>query len=61
MVMGESGYSPGVANGHNQSQIDVKTWVEWYLIQEDHDYMVEVDRSFVTDKFNLIKLRELCG
>jgi hypothetical protein len=23
--------------------------------------MVEVDRSFVTDKFNLIKIREVCG
>lgn len=60
LVMGESGYSPA-ANGHNQSQVDVKTWVEWYLIQEDHDFMVDVDHSFVTDKFNLIKIRELCG
>ena len=23
--------------------------------------MVEVDRTFITDKFNLIKLREVCG
>lgn len=23
--------------------------------------MVEVDRSFITDKFNLVKLREVCG
>ena len=61
MVMGESGYSPTAGNGHSQSQIDVKTWIEWYLIQEDHDFMVEVDKSFVTDKFNLIKIRELCG
>ena len=28
LVMGESGYSP--AGGH--SQLDVKTWIEWYLI-----------------------------
>ena len=31
MVMGESGYSPGTAGG-GHSQIDVKTWIEWYLI-----------------------------
>lgn len=23
--------------------------------------MVEIDRDFITDKFNLIKLREQCG
>ena len=32
MVMGESGYSPLAGQGHSQSQIDVKTWIEWYLI-----------------------------
>jgi hypothetical protein len=32
MVMGESGYSPLAGPGHSQSQIDVKTWIEWYLI-----------------------------
>jgi hypothetical protein len=61
MVIGESGYSPGTAGAGGNSQIDVKTWIEWYLIQEDHDFMVEVDHSFITDKFNLIKLQELCG
>ena len=61
MVMGESGYSPINGEGHGQSQIDVKTWIEWYLIQEDHDFMVEVDRTFITEKFNLVKIREVCG
>ena len=61
MVMGESGYSPINGEGPGSSQIDVKSWIEWYLIQEDHDFMVEVDRTFITDKFNLVKIREVCG
>jgi hypothetical protein len=32
MVIGESGYSPGTAGAGGHSQIDVKTWIEWYLI-----------------------------
>lgn len=41
--------------------MEVKTWVEWYLIQEDHDYMVEIDINYISDKFNLVKLSEVCG
>ena len=61
MVMVESGYSPINGEGHGSSKIDVKSWIEWYLIQEDHDFMVEVDRTFIIDKFNLVKIREVCG
>ena len=64
MVIGESGYSASRGPGalqHNQSQMEVKTWVEWYLIQEDHDYMVEIDINYIADKFNLVKLSEVCG
>jgi hypothetical protein len=25
---------------------------------EDHDFLVEVDRDFIKDKFNLIKLKD---
>jgi casein kinase II subunit beta len=31
------------------------------LALEDHDFLVEVERDFITDKFNLINLREMCG
>ena len=30
-------------------------------MQEDHDFLVEVERDFIMDKFNLVKLRENCG
>lgn len=32
--------------------------MQWYLSLEDHDFLVEVDKEFINDKFNLIKLRE---
>lgn len=33
-------------------------WIQWYLSLEDHDLLVEVDKEYITDKFNLIKLKE---
>lgn len=35
--------------------------MQWYLALEDHEFMVEVERDFLVDKFNHIKLRETCG
>jgi hypothetical protein len=32
--------------------------MQWYLSLEDHDFLVEVDREYINDKFNLIKLRD---
>ena len=26
---------------------DVESWVEWFLIQEGHEFLCEVDRSFI--------------
>lgn len=49
------------AKGAIEKPAELKCWVQWYLALEDHDYMVEVDRDFITDKFNLIKLRDTCG
>ena len=40
------------------SQVQYSTWVQWYLSLEDHEFLVEVDRDFISDKFNLIKLKE---
>ncbi len=54
-LMLQSGYPGG---SQINDDIAVKTWIQWYLIQEDHDFMVEVERDFIGDKFNLIKLRE---
>jgi hypothetical protein len=66
MMIGDSAYA--AANGaiqkspsSQQMMEQCRTWIEWYLIQEDHDFMVEVDREFIRDKQNLIKLREVCG
>ena len=47
--------------GVSGKPVESKSWVQWYLALEDHDYLVEVERGFITDKFNLIKLRETCG
>jgi hypothetical protein len=54
-LMEQAGYpgGQGAAGG-----AEPKTWIQWYLIQEDHDFMVEVERDFISDKFNLIKLRD---
>jgi casein kinase II subunit beta len=41
--------------------IEIKSWLQWYLALEDHDFLVEVERDFLKDKFNLINLRETCG
>jgi len=43
--------------------VGIESWLQWYLSLEDHDFLVEVERNFMKDKFNLIKLREglFCG
>jgi hypothetical protein len=33
-------------------------WIQWYLSLEDHDFLIEVDKDFINDKFNLIKLKD---
>jgi casein kinase II subunit beta len=35
--------------------------MQWYLALEDHEFLVDVERNFIKDKFNLINLRETCG
>lgn len=32
--------------------------LEWILDREGHEFLVEVDREFIKDKFNLIGIRE---
>jgi len=35
-------------------------WIQWYLTLEDHDFYVEIDRAFLEDPLNLVKLKEGC-
>jgi hypothetical protein len=37
---------------------DVESWVEWFLIQEGHEFLCEIDRSFI-GKFNKNHFSEL--
>ncbi len=32
--------------------------LEWIMDREGHEFLVEVDREFIRDKFNLYGLRE---
>lgn len=32
--------------------------LEWVLDQEGHEFLVDIDRSFLKDKFNLIGLSQ---
>ena len=41
--------------------LEIKCWLQWYLALEDHDFFVEIEREYIMDQFNLIKLRESCG
>ena len=41
--------------------IELKSWLQWYLALEDHEFLVEVEREFLKDKFNFINLRETIG
>jgi hypothetical protein len=55
----DSGDSSSKNNG--AKPIEIKRWLQWYLALEDHDFLVEVEREFISDKFNLIKMRDSCG
>eukprot|EP00949_MAST-11_sp_MAST-11-sp1_P001725 g1725.t1 len=37
---------------------DVESWVEWFLMQEGHEFFCEVDRGYIEDTFNLYGLRQ---
>ena len=32
------------------------SWMEWFCSLEDHEFVTTVDRVFLSDKFNLLKL-----
>lgn len=32
-------------------------WKQWFLSLEDHEFLVEVEKDFIKDKFNLIGLK----
>lgn len=33
-------------------------WIQWFISLSDHDFLLEVDREFLSDKMNLLGLRE---
>ncbi len=41
-----------------KEQSIISSWIQWFLALEDHDFLVEVDADFITDKMNLLKLSE---
>lgn len=34
------------------------SWIDWFLKYSQHEYVVEVDQSFIKDEFNLIGLKD---
>ena len=60
LIIGESDYQ-AKALQQQQQQIEIKSWIDWHLSLQDHDFMVHVEREYILDKFNLINLRETCG
>lgn len=36
----------------------MESWIEWCLIQEGHEFLCEIDRSYIEDNFNLYGLRD---
>lgn len=45
----------------NPPPIELKCWLQWYLALEDHDFFVEIEREYIMDKLNLVKIREQSG
>jgi CRISPR/Cas system-associated protein Cas10 (large subunit of type III CRISPR-Cas system) len=46
-------------NFQKLQQMPVLTsWMQWFLSLEDHDFLIEIDRDFISDKMNLLNLRD---
>lgn len=53
---------PGAEGGREATAlIELKNWIQWHLALEDYEFLVEVEREYILDEFNLIKLRDSCG
>ena len=59
--MGGDALAGDIPEAKESPPIEIKTWQQWYHALEDHDFMVEVEKEFMMDKFNHINLRESCG
>ncbi len=60
MLMGENGNN-GDLNYQKMAEVPVlSNWMQWFLALEDHEYLIEVDRDFISDEMNLINLKETC-
>lgn len=50
MMMEDPGYPPLLPSNLG--------WIQWFLNLEDHEFFVEVDKEFIEDKMNLLKLNQ---
>jgi hypothetical protein len=37
---------------------ELHSWVEWFCSFKGHEYLVEVEKSYIQDEFNLIGLKK---
>ena len=46
---------------NNDSDGSSEGWINWFCEVEGHEFFVEVDRSYISDSFNLWGLKEIIG
>jgi len=40
-------FCDSMSSSSTDDSSDVESWVEWFLIQEGHEFLCEIDRSFI--------------
>ncbi len=48
--------NPARGDPDNEDEAGVPGWIRWFCALEGHEYMVEVDETFIRDPFNLYGL-----
>ena len=43
-------------NGEGEAEDESAGWIRWFCSLEGHEYMVEVDETYIKDPFNLYGL-----
>lgn len=51
----------GRGNGEGEAEGSSPGWIRWFCSLEGHEYMVEVDESYIKDPFNLYGLMSSLG